>query len=666
MNTFSFFRDHKSKITALLIFLVLIVAGLYIGLKLLLSTPSSTTVLTFLSPDLDSETMHTESRYFSNSPNLKLRDYLLGNDLENASRLFGDLLYDLEHSKDSCDKINHLFNLATLVHKQDYAFTFIRVKTELYEVIIECHMDNPDIRNRLLASISSNIALGYLRVEKPDSAYYFFNHALQLQNEVIRMQTERAENHHSIRNELGFHETFIFDNELNQARGVYIGNLGRSQLALGDTLSAIDSFQESVSINGTSGFRDGHATFIALRLANLLTEMDRLDEAYAFIEEASALISRVKAEYDGLLGHQRYQEALWKYHDKMGNTEEAYNAYRIYSELNRQELNSKILLQRLNVYAEYQLLREKQLSDLLFANFQTIVAILFLGLMLLLLLGIIIYLILQNKERAERYSKELKVQNSLISSQNRQLIETGERVQQLTLTLAHDLRSPLTGIRLLSQFLLEEENLSDQTEETIRAIQLSTSQIGELIDQVLLTDCEAIEKPPHFKITQIQPFLKRCITPILSQVRKKDQKLYFECDEEARATIDSSKICRVVQNLAGNASKHNPEGTEIRIEVRCSDKDSICLTVSDNGIGIPQNKLDSLFDFKKNFDDTDSVESPSFGMGLYIVHKVVTLHDGELQVESSQNGSTFRIYLPVTRSETALADPDPPKESAIA
>ena len=233
----------------------------------------------------------------------------------------------------------------------------------------------------------------------------------------------------------------------------------------------------------------------------------------------------------------------------------------------------------------------------------------------------------------------------------------------LPLTLAHDLRSPLAGIRLLSQFLLEEENLSDQTEETIRAIQLSTSQIGELIDQVLLTDTEAIEKPPHFKMTPMQPFLKRCITPILSQVRKKNQKLRFECDEQARATIDCSKICRVVQNLAGNASKHNPEGTDITIDVTCPDKDSICLQVSDNGSGIPQDKLNSLFNFKKKFDDTDSVEPPSFGMGLYIVHWIVTLHDGELQVESSETGTIFSIYLPVTRSETTLAEPEPSTES---
>lgn len=617
-------------------------------------------MLGFLSPDLQSQMDFVDSQYYTDSPNQEMRDYLLKNDLINATRIFRNLLNDLEESEDSCDRITHLFDLADLFHLQDYIHSYIRTKTELIETIKQCHRDDLEVQTLLLASVYSNKGLGYLHLGMADSSHHYFQSAILLQDELIQQQYPNTitENHSdesaAVSNGMGWHQQYITDNKLKQSKAVYRGNLGRSQLVLGDTLAAIGSFQESISVNGTTGFQDGHAALISIRLANLFTEIGRLDEAKYYLDEASTLINRINPAYDGLLGHQRYQEALWKYYDKNGNIEKAYHAYRTYKELAQDQLNSKIQVQRLNVFAEYQMIKERQLANQYRASFQTIGLILFFCLVMLFILGLMSYLIAKNKNRVELHSKELESQHRVISLKNRQLKEAGEKVQQLTLTLAHDLRNPLTGIKMLSHFLLEEEKLSYQAEESISAIQLSCKQIGDLIDKVLLTDTAVFEKPPHFKMTNIKPFLKRCVTPMISQIQKKEQKLLFDCPDDIKAAIDTSKICRVIQNLTGNASKHNPEGTVIRVNASLRDMDTISLRISDNGSGIPQKELDGLFDFNLKLDESDNGEVHSFGLGLYIVQEIIQLHNGELAVESDRHGTIFTIFLPVYRNQTEI------------
>jgi two-component system phosphate regulon sensor histidine kinase PhoR len=116
--------------------------------------------------------------------------------------------------------------------------------------------------------------------------------------------------------------------------------------------------------------------------------------------------------------------------------------------------------------------------------------------------------------------------------------------------------------------------------------------------------------------------------------------------EDAQVVADEDKLDQVLTNLVNNAVKYAPSGGEIRVVGETID-DGIRISVSDQGIGIPPDQLDKIFErFHKI--ETEGAGSEGAGIGLYIVRHLVELHGGKIEVESKfGEGSTFTMELPL-------------------
>ncbi|MEV6276726.1 HAMP domain-containing protein [Nocardia sp. NPDC051832] len=266
------------------------------------------------------------------------------------------------------------------------------------------------------------------------------------------------------------------------------------------------------------------------------------------------------------------------------------------------------------------------------------------------------------EEKAEllvRQNRDIEMKNFEIE-QARQEIE--ERAQQLALAskykseflanMSHELRTPLTSLLILAGVLAQNvgRNLSPKQVEFAQVIQSAGKDLQQLIDDILdLSKVEAgkmdIRTEP-VPLRQLLEYVQTTFRPLTVQ-----KGLQFEITVEpsvpAHLDTDEQRLRQVLRNLLSNAVKFTDQGT-IRLRTQLVG-DRIAFSVSDTGIGIADQNLDTIFAAFQQADGTTSRRYGGSGLGLSISRQVANLLGGELRAESELGaGSTFTLYLPVT------------------
>lgn len=223
--------------------------------------------------------------------------------------------------------------------------------------------------------------------------------------------------------------------------------------------------------------------------------------------------------------------------------------------------------------------------------------------------------------------------------------------------MSHDIRTPLTGIIGLSE-LLEQRLRVLENKDDLRLMHKASKQLLNLLNNVL--DVASLEKAneTQLKITifSLQELVESVKNLLLPSTKAKG--ILFEINLEApsRENIasDQHKLERILLNLATNAIKFTERGTvtmtikELALLPHQSDGVYIEFTISDTGIGIPADKLTSVFDpfFRITPSFQTNNQSQGYGVGLYIVKKFVNLLGGEIQVKSAVGvGTSFSFTL---------------------
>ncbi|WP_195986384.1 PAS domain-containing sensor histidine kinase [Clostridium sp. D53t1_180928_C8] len=140
---------------------------------------------------------------------------------------------------------------------------------------------------------------------------------------------------------------------------------------------------------------------------------------------------------------------------------------------------------------------------------------------------------------------------------------------------------------------------------------------------------------------------------VLEYVNNKGIELIFDTEvEEEIIACDPDKIERIILNLLSNAIKYTKENGKIYVNIG-KDNNNIYISVTDNGIGIPKKKLDTIFERYAQVDNKLTRRFNGSGIGLSLVKSLVKMHKGDIYVESKINeGSKFTIKLPIVQVET--------------
>ncbi|MCC8253783.1 ATP-binding protein [Vibrio campbellii] len=254
--------------------------------------------------------------------------------------------------------------------------------------------------------------------------------------------------------------------------------------------------------------------------------------------------------------------------------------------------------------------------------------------------------------------------NRMMEEQNRQteeILQTKEsaisanRAKSVFLaSMSHEIRTPLNGIIGMTE-ILSQSDLSDHQKEVLSDIDTSSHTLLTLLNDIL--DLSKIESG-HLQLslieTDIREVVYQSVILFQSKATSKRLELNINLDERipARIKVDDHRIKQIIMNLVSNAVKFTEQGS-INIDVNYQEsttQKSVFLTfrVSDTGVGIEQDKLDTIFEPFTQEDEGISRQFGGTGLGLAICRQLVAMMGGQLTASSSKGiGTSFEFSIEV-------------------
>lgn len=224
--------------------------------------------------------------------------------------------------------------------------------------------------------------------------------------------------------------------------------------------------------------------------------------------------------------------------------------------------------------------------------------------------------------------------------------------------ISHELRTPVNLILSSIQVLklrLENLDIDDYSyfSKYINIMQQNTFRLIKLINNLIDStkiDSESIEMHPIN--TDIVSFIEDTCLSVIHFIKSKNMNLIFDTDtEEEIISFDSDLIERVILNLLSNAIKFNKQNGTIFINLNVNQKD-VVVEVKDEGVGIPKDKISTIFDRFEQVRTKMKSEREGSGIGLYIVKSLIHMHGGTVKINSEEGkGCSIIFTLPRRISE---------------
>lgn len=255
-------------------------------------------------------------------------------------------------------------------------------------------------------------------------------------------------------------------------------------------------------------------------------------------------------------------------------------------------------------------------------------------------------------------TEELRRRNAALEKANQDLKQLDQLKSDFVSMVSHELRAPLTNINGSIELLLEGDGacLQPDHREMLQIIADQSHRLTRLVQGIL--NVSRIEAGQL--VLQPQVFnMKSLIDKVIDVWESRGVTNRFARPQAANLPsvwADRDRTEEILFNLVDNAIKYSPEGGLIRVDAE-SDGQNLLISVSDQGIGIPTEELEKIFDKFHRVDRRDASENYGHGLGLYICRSLVQAQGGQIQVESEVGkGSTFRFTLPLaSRAEMERA-----------
>src|SRR5688572_4934073 len=239
-----------------------------------------------------------------------------------------------------------------------------------------------------------------------------------------------------------------------------------------------------------------------------------------------------------------------------------------------------------------------------------------------------------------------------------ELVRLQKAKEQFLANISHEIRTPINGIAGIAGLLSKNQN-PEEHETYLSAIRHSAENLKVIINDIL--DLSAIESGKlkfekiSFNMTDLLPSL---ISTFTYQAREKNISLHYTVAESLNRFLigDPVRLNQILINLISNAVKFTHTGS---IHVNCKidrEQKNVCwvrISVTDTGVGIPSEKLVTIFESFSQADESVTRRYGGTGLGLTIARQLVDLQKGRIDVESKEHvGSTFTIVIPYEIGKT--------------
>jgi two-component system, sensor histidine kinase ChiS len=267
---------------------------------------------------------------------------------------------------------------------------------------------------------------------------------------------------------------------------------------------------------------------------------------------------------------------------------------------------------------------------------------------LFLLLGLSAFFVFKNYKAHQ----EIEFLTEILKNKNEETNEINNFKDAFLINTSHELQTPLNGIIGISESLLKGNSgkLSDETAENIQLIKSSSLRLSNLIGDILdLAKLKQNELRVNLKPVAIKEIIDIVFLFFKEQAKNKNIDLRHELSDQIPLVMaDENRLQQIFYNLIGNAIKFTEAGN---ILIRAQKQnDFLCIKIKDTGIGIPDDKLESIFQSYKQVDPMSTKATVGTGLGLSITRQLITLQNGKISVESVLGqGSTFTLLIPLSQ-----------------
>ncbi|MEO8908261.1 MAG: HAMP domain-containing sensor histidine kinase, partial [Microbacteriaceae bacterium] len=250
-----------------------------------------------------------------------------------------------------------------------------------------------------------------------------------------------------------------------------------------------------------------------------------------------------------------------------------------------------------------------------------------------------------------------------LAETSRKLVQSREDVaamdasrRELIAWISHDLRTPLAGLRAMAEAL--EDGMAADPQRFHRQMRVQVDHLSGMVDDLFeLSKIQSGTLALALEPISVYDLVSDTVADVAAFAASRSITVRESATGDLVVIGDPRELTRVVGNLLMNAIQHSPAGAEISVDARSDGAGNAILSVQDSGGGIPEHDLSKVFDAGWRSSPArglgDALGSAGAGLGLAIVHGIVTAHAGAVAVKNVAGGCRFDISLPADGPETS-------------
>ena len=243
----------------------------------------------------------------------------------------------------------------------------------------------------------------------------------------------------------------------------------------------------------------------------------------------------------------------------------------------------------------------------------------------------------------------------LIDSFNKmteQIQKQEEKRQEFVSNASHELKTPLSSIKLISDSLLNVQDAPrEMVDEFLTDMNVQVDRLTRIIDKLLtltrMDNASGVARM-EFAVHDLSELCSNIAKALRPLAEQKHIELEYNASMPVYSRIERDRMWEAIYNILDNSIKYTKEDGKVSMDIS-KDETNIIITISDTGIGISSDEKYKIFDRFYRVDKARARETGGTGLGLSIALTAVELHGGNIQVESEEGvGSTFRIIIPIS------------------
>lgn len=247
----------------------------------------------------------------------------------------------------------------------------------------------------------------------------------------------------------------------------------------------------------------------------------------------------------------------------------------------------------------------------------------------------------QNMEHfdSKNIYEELQPFVNTIREQHQDILKNANMRQEFTANVSHELKTPLTAISGYAELIRSGMAKDKDAEKFAKEIHHNANRLLTLINDIIrLSELDGSERKIDFEEVDLYKLAEECLNTLA--INAKEQKISLSLKGQSSIIhANKSMMEEILYNLCSNAIRYNNEGGKVEVTVEQNEKETI-LKVKDNGIGIPKEHQERIFERFYRVDKSRSKSTGGTGLGLAIVKHIVALHEAKMSLQSEEGEGT--------------------------